>query len=1114
MQKVHILGGRAGQIIPWLLPLIGRGHEAGRPVLLLVPEQYTLQAERELVEGLHLPGMLSMEVLSPRRLMSRVRERAGSSGLAPLDERGRCMALRQALQHCGAELSYYRSVAEQPGLPARLSALLADMEKAGMTPEVLREHAERLPEGATRAKEHDLALIWAAYRELMAGRFADEIDQQLETAARVRRSGVVRGADVYVYGFDVLPQTMLELLCEVARDAASLTVTLVMDAADAPDGRLFMTQRNAAMGLMQRLELEGIPSDLRYLPRRTLERDPALTHLERYLFSREEVPFEGAGDAISVHEAANPYAEASYAAQQLRAWHEQGIPWGAMAVALAGDELLAGTLAVTLQASGIPHYIARKDSALRHGLCRLLVSAARAAANGYAAQDVLSVAKSGFSPLTDGEAMLLENYAVENGINRGKWLRPFTRGADAGKLEPLRQRLMAPLVAFHDRLRDARSATASMETVFRLLEDVGAYDALMRREQALLERGMQAEAAQNRQVWALIMGLLDQLHGLLGEKRAALKDVAGYLEAGLTSSAISALPPEPDTVMIGEAGHLMTGELDALILMGMQDGVTAGGMDSLLTERERAALTEAVHRPVGMTRAEQNALRQSDFYRTMALPRRRLLLTWSAGSQDGAAMRCAGLIDDLKRLFPAMPVTGGVTADGRGDAPLSPETALEGLALRLRDVADGRSTGLDARWQEALRYLWQSERWHDRTRMLVDSLSARVEAGTLTGAQTKRLFTQDTVSISRLEEFASCPYRHFVDYGLKPVARRDFAFQPDERGNFFHEALQRYATLASALPEWPQVDDDTIDRLVDQALTPLTDAWESGPLREDAMGRSLGEEYIRSVRRSAWMFTRHARNSRFTTVGAEVRFGEEGGLPPVILTLKDGRRVALRGTIDRIDRFEGDRGVYLRVVDYKSSQRTLEPVRMWYGLQLQLLLYLKAAEQSVPGALPAGAFYFTVQDPMVTSPQDIKAEAERLIAREMRLRGVVLAETEVVEAMDADLPEYSLGKVFNKDGSVARTAQAYDLDAMHGLLNHAARTAADLADGIRSGCIDIAPAQIDQWSACTWCPYAGICGRDTSRPGGEPRVLEAEDRETLMRKMTRGDQPRDADENP
>ena len=98
MQKVHILGGRAGQIIPWLLPLIGRGHEAGRPVLLLVPEQYTLQAERELVEGLHLPGMLSMEVLSPRRLMSRVRERAGSSGLAPLDERGRCMALRQALQ--------------------------------------------------------------------------------------------------------------------------------------------------------------------------------------------------------------------------------------------------------------------------------------------------------------------------------------------------------------------------------------------------------------------------------------------------------------------------------------------------------------------------------------------------------------------------------------------------------------------------------------------------------------------------------------------------------------------------------------------------------------------------------------------------------------------------------------------------------------------------------------------------------------------------------------------------------------------------------------------------------------------------------------------------------
>lgn len=1103
MQKVRILGARAGQIMPYLLEQIKEKRRLGHPVFLLVPQQYTLQAERELVEGLNLPGMLDLEVLSPRKLMSRVRERAGSSGRAPLDERGRCMALRQALMNSADSLNYYRSVANQPGLPNRLSALLGDMEKAGMLPEHLQAHADSLPEGATRAKEQDLVLIWQHYRELTAERFADETDQQLETAARLRQSGLFRGADVFVYGFDALPQPMLELLAETVPDAASLTVTLTMDAADAPDERVFMTQRHAAASLTQRLAFSNIPCELRYLPRSSAApaRDPALSHLERYLFTRLDEPFSGDSSAVAIHEAANPYAEAAYAAQQLRAWHEAGIPWGRMAVALAGDELQAGTLAVTLQASGIPCYIARKDAALRHGLCRMLLGASRAAAGGWQTQDVLAVAKSGFSTLTDGEAMLLENYVLENGIQHRKWLSPFTRGTDAEAMEPLRQKLMAPLLAYRDRLREARTATASMESVFRLLEDTDAYNTLMRREEGLLQRNMQAEAAQNRQVWQIIMGLLDQLHDLLGDRRAAIRDVAGFLEAGLTSSAISALPPAPDTVMAGEAGHLMTGEVDALILMGMQDGVTAAGTDSLLTERERAALTSAVHRPVGMTRLEQLSLRQSDFYRTLSLPRRHLLLTYAAANQDGAAMRPASIVDDLKLLFPGLSVSGGVTADGREDAPLSPETALEGLALQLREVEDGKRSGLSPRWQEALRYLWQSPDWHSRTCAMLDSLSARVEAAPLSLEQTQRIFTQDTVSISRLEEFAACPYRHFVDYGLKPVERRPFAFQADEKGTFFHAALQNYATLASALPEWPQVDDETIDRLVDQALAPLTKAWENGPLREDAIGRSLGEEYIRSVRRSAWMFTRHARNSRFTTIASEVRFGEEGGLPPVILTLHDGHRVALRGTIDRIDRYDGDRGIYLRVVDYKSSRHSLDSVRMWYGLQLQLLLYLKAAEQSIPGALPAGAFYFTVRDPLVNSPRDIQAEAEKLIAQEMHLKGIVLADAEVVGAMDADIPEYSVGKVFNKDGNVAKAAQAYDLDAMRGLLHHATQTAADLTDSIRTGRIDIAPAQIDQWLACTWCPYAGICGRDTTRPGCEARILNSEEKQELMQRM-------------
>lgn len=1102
MQPVQILGGRAGQVLPCLIGRVGEMHRQGLPVVLLVPEQYTLQAERELIDGLNLPGLMDVDVLSPSRLARRVAERGGRSPLAPLDDRGRSMALSQALNLCREELVYYRRVAQSASLPDKLSSLLADMQRCAMTPDALQAHADSLPAGAAKAKETDLALIWRTYLQLIDGRFADETMQHQDMQRRLAPSGVLTGAAVFVYGFDVLPQPMCALLAQAATLARSLTVTLTMDAREAYDGRIFLTQRRSAAELIRHLTEGSIPYSLRYLPQRDIPgKEACLAHLEANLFTRRDAPFEGDSSAIGIHAAAHPFAEASHAAQTLQAWHRAGIPWERMAVALADPAGLDGILAVTLQAAGIPHYLARKESALRHGLCRMLLGALRAATAGYAQQDVLDAAKSGFSPLTEEEAMQLENYALENGITRGKWLKPFTRGDQAGEMEPLRQRLMAPMVTLHDGLKQARTATASVTAVFALLENVQAYDKLLQREEELLRRGMQAQAAQNRQVWQIIMALLDQLHALLGDSRAPMKDMARFIQAGLASASISALPPKPDTVMIGQCGHLMTGAVDALLVMGLQDGVLASGMDSLMTEAERAALADAMHRPIGLTRQEQSALRQADFYRTMALPLKKLMLTYSQGGQDGAALRPASLIGDVKALFPGVQATGGVTADGSEDAPLSPMLALDGLALRLRALADGEAAGMDVRWQEALRWLWQSRQWHGRMQQVMDALDSRWEQGQLTPGQTRRLFTQDTVSISRLESFAACPYRHFVDYGLKPVQRRPFAFEADERGSFFHAALQGYATLASSLPDWPNVEDEDIDRMLDQVLPPLTEAWDGGPLREDPLGRQLGESYIRSVRRAAWLFTRHARNSRFTTWGAEVSFGTEGGLPPVVLTLRDGRRIALRGKIDRIDRFQGDKGLYLRVVDYKSSQHSLEPVRMWYGLQLQLLLYLKAATQVQQDVLPAGAFYFTVKDPMVSTPEDVKAAAEDSIAKMLHLRGVVLAEAEVIAAADDKVPGYSLPAVFNKDGSISKNANALCLSEMNALLSHAQATAAALADSIRQGCITASPAQAGAWSACDYCPYAAICGLDPKLPGCNKRQLPPMNREELLARL-------------
>ena len=1108
MDKVRIIGGRAGSLLPHILPLVDGARRQGIPVLLLVPEQYTLQAERELITGLNLPGLLDVEVLSPRRLMRRIRENGGHGALAPLDASGRSMAIAQALTITQEELTYYKRVALTPNLPEKVSVLMADMQRSGLTPESLREHANAMPGGALKAKELDIALIWETYLNVIDGRFADDTMQQQETARRLIPSGVMNGAAVFVYGFDVLPGPMCDILVQSAQVCHSLTVTMTMDAKDAPDGRIFLTQRTSAAQLMKKLEDASIPVEWRYLPQRDDGRAPALRHAEQWLFTRQIRPFDGACEGIFIHAAATPYAEAAHIARTLKTWHEEGMPWQHMAVALAETASMPGVLATTLQAAGVPHYLARKDSALRHGLTRMLLGALRSATGGYAIQDVLHMAKSGFSPLTAEEAHTLENYAIANGIDHSKWCKTFTRGETAEAAESLRQRLITPVETLQERLREAKTAAQSVEAVFRLLEDVGAYGKLLQREEELLRRNMGAEASQNRQVWQMIMDLLDQLHALLGERRAPMKDIARYVSSGLTGMNIASLPPQPDAVMIGEAGHLLTGRIDALILCGMQDGALASSQDSLLTEAERSVLSRGVERPIGLTRQETAALRQSDFYRTIALPRQRLMLTYAQGAQDGTALRPASLVDDLRGLFPGLTVTGGVTADGSDDAPLSPQLALDGLAPRLRALAEGTADALSPAWTDALRWLWQSPEWHERTRQMVLGALDRGAAPALPLEMTRRVFTQDTVSISRLEKFASCPYQHFVDYGLKPVQREAWAFEADDVGDFYHAALQGFAHAALNHPNWPDLPEEEIDRMMDEVLQPLTAQWAEGPLADTPAQQLQGEKYVRTVKRAAWLFTRHAKSSWFTTVGEEIEFGTEGGLPPVVLTLQDGRRIALRGKIDRVDRWDGDKGVFLRVIDYKSGRKEIDPTRLWYGLQLQLMLYLQAASQGMKGNA-AGAFYFMVRDPLVDA-EDAREAAEKAIAKTLQLKGVVLSDVDVVNAMDAE--GTALGSIFTKSGEVAARASAYSQEEMQSLLAHTKQKAAELADGIRAGDISVSPAETKGWNACQWCEYSAVCGFDPAMPHCTKRVLPSLTRQELLEHLANHNDtaPRDA----
>ena len=1089
MRMLSILGGTKEAL---RRRLISQAQRAGH-MLVIVPEQYTLQTERELMDGLRLPGFFDLEVLSPSRLTERVFSQAGADSRVRIDARGKQFALAKSLLQCLKQLKYYESAADKQGFIQRAGNLIADFKRAGVTPEQLRAYAESLPEGASRDKTADLALLYQTYESQLAGQFVDGEDVLDSMLLRLPGSGLIDGdTQAAVYGFDVFTGQMNRLLLTLAARCGGVSALIEMGREDA-----FAPVRESAARLQAAAEEAGIPCQTKWLLPEDEKKAPELVHLSRHFLSARAEAFSGPSPAIRLYAAANPYFEAHFAAQEMILLHEQGVAFGEMAAAL-GDPGFAGLLKTVLNAYRIPAYVAQKLPAASHGAARFLLSSLRAAASGYPAQHMLDAVKSGYAPLALSDAWRLENYVLSYGVRGKMWLSPFTRGSaeECARVEDARAALIGPLEKLRAALRAAPDAGEALAQVYQYLEDCGVYEKLQETQEALLMRDMAAEAVQARQVWEAMMQLLSQAHALLGREKVTAGQLSSWLEAGLEACELSSLPPAADAVMCGAFGALPLARPRVLFAMNLTDALLSPPAPGLLTPQEQEDAERGLHAYFSLTDDGRDCLSYLDVWKALSAPADRLYLTRAQATEDGSALRPFSSLSLIRRMFPSLVEEGGVMQRGAAQLPLAVGPALDALGAKARDGA------LTGEWLDAWKYLCGREDTRERAAALCRAFDPEENAPPLPRDVTRNLFMERVMSVSRLENYAVCPYKHFVEQGLAPRPRREWTLTPIDAGNFYHSALEGFTRLLPGIPSWPKIDRKTCDAVIDQAAGPLFEQLLSGPMGDSARLRAMGEKYRRVLRRVAWTFTRGAKQSAFRPESAEVRFGYPGGIPPIGLTLRDGSRVFVRGVIDRIDRYAGDEGVYLRVVDYKSGQEKLSPARIYYGAQLQLLLYLKAALMTGDGVLPAGAFYMHVDDPLVPDKEELE-QIEDALARELSLKGVMLRDAAILRRMDEGDPPLTMQKVLNADGSFSKSAPLAALDEMYRLIGHAEKMAEAWAEKIRAGEIAAKPLCDQNGDGpCRFCDYAAICRKGAQRSPENSRIMQDMKFDELLEKIS------------
>lgn len=1078
MKSVRCLLGRPHRLLPQIISEIGQGHDMNHSCVLLVPEQFTLQAELELTERLQLKGFFSIQVFSPTRLAQRVFEYAGSPQRIRIDSRGKSMLLRLILEEQAEALTFYRNAARSAGFIEKLSTLISDIKASDISPDQLSLSAESLPAGALRQKMLDTALLYTQYEQRLAGQFADGEDVEKALVERLPASAVLQNAHLWVYGFDMITHSFARQLLAFSQLTDAMTVALSMDTPPAADASLFTPAAESLIRFEQLLDAQHIAHH-REKVETLLQAPAAIQHLERHLFAFPTVVFDDTPSGLHLHAAASPHAQVHHvAAEVLTLLRDGDYALSQLTIQYPPGGEYPRLLRQILPQYGITAHVQEKRVALHHPMVQMLLSALRCLTHHFRQEDVLSFLKSGFATLQDDDCFVLENHALAYGLRGSAWLRPLQKGnaEELTVLEPLREMLMLPLLTLRESLRAARTTEATLRTIFEFLLALHVPEKLQAEQDTLRALALPAEINYSTQVWNALMQLLSQLHTLLPSRRVRLLLVLEMLQAGLAATELQVLPPETDMLICGEVGNVRAERIRALFLLGMNDQNVSAASAALLDDGERQLVQQSLGAHMGIQQSHRLLLRRVDLLTVLSLPSEQLYIGWSQSDSMGKALRPDITIHTLRRLFPEAQVSGGALDDGMADMLCAPVPALSALSIKLRDALSGQP--IEPVWRAALGCLSDMPEARNGLRLLRGALHARFQAEPLPQPLIAQATSHAIFSVSRLETFAACPFRHYVRYLLSPHPRKIYGVYRQDLGTFYHDALKAYAQQARQTASWPLVSRDENDGLLLASAAPLLEAWATGPLGEDARTKAQGREVLRIAQASAWAITRQVQASDFRPEWLELPFGlEPDGNPALSLVLPEGGAGKLHGRIDRVDTWRGsDEQTYATIMDYKSGSTPpkLSSALIRWGLQLQLPLYLSALLSMYPDAQIAGAYYAPLCDPLVDSMSEEPAEIAKAWEKAL-----------VPQGFSTKLPDEVQAKPSGGGPSIAPSEVST-------LLTHAKRQAGAHISAIQQGVIHASPMGEEKHLPCSYCDYKAICGLDAALDDAQARLIPPE----------------------
>ncbi len=1114
----------------------------GPPLVLLAPKQATFQLERQLLADKELSGFARLHIFSFDRLARFVLDKLSVAPPEQLNDEGRVMVLRALIMRHEKELKLFRRSARRPGFAQQLSQLLGELQQHQFTPTKLRALASRFKERCElQDKLHDLALLGDAYAHWLAEHELQDANHQLDFATTALRKNPqmpdpgLQIQKLWLDGFAEMTPQELDLLAAVLPQCDGATLAFCLENAPEPEARhSWLSIWSAVTKTYQqcRQQVESLPDckiSVELLKRAAeksrFAKNSELARLEQKwassIFPNSEL--RPPNSEISLAVCTSPEAEAALAAREILKFVHAGARFRDCAVLVRNLDDYHKPLARVLRRYEVPFFLDRRESVAHHPLAELTRSALRTVAFDWPPDDWFAALKAGFSPVDDTEIDQLENAALEFGWHGARWREPIQIAGDselAQWLERLRQKVLPPYETFAVQLARHKGRPTGEQLAGALRE---LWDELGVEKTLELWGGAKTiqSAIGNRQsaihstVWEQMNVWLDNVALAFSSEALPLRDWLPILEAGLANLTVGVVPPALDQVLVGAVDRARNPDLKLVCVLGANEGIfpAAPAMPPILTSTDRDEL-EQYNVALGPNLRDQLARERYLGYIACTRASEKLLVTFSRHDMDGRMLNPSSLVAHLQTLFPELEVEE-FRADGdwRGAEHVSEMVALlaeiqmsvpHPVPLPARRGEGGR--GPDEGWLELLEI--------PKLKLLSESLRQLCEpdpAENLSPGLAEAIYGPALqTSVSRLEEFAQCPFRFFVHSGLRAEERKVFELDARERGSFQHEVLKKFHDgLKKEGQSWRDLTPAAARERVGRIAADLAPHYRDGLLRADDQGRFTARVLAESLQDFVETLVTWMRGQyEFDPAVAELEFGfGTGGAPAWEMDLGGGHKLALRGRIDRIDLWrETDDRAWCVVMDYKSGRRKLDPVLVEHGVQLQLLGYLAAvrhwphphARLGVERLVPAGVFYVNLRGKYDGGDTRVEALADAEASRRMAYRHTGRFSVDALPKLD-NRSDAKTGDQFNyrrtKDGSLHQgSSEALPRAGFEALLDRVETQLKEMGRAIFAGAAKVDPYRKGGLTPCEFCDYRPVCRIDpwTHRY----RVLRAASKET------------------